>query len=312
MSRIETQVGQRRSSAFTLIELLVVIAIIAVLIGLLLSAVQQVREAANRMACANNLKQLGLALHGFHDVNGKFPPSKINPGPFPEAGVTAAVRHGWGVFILPFIEQTALAQQYHWNLVFYDAGNQPVASKQLKIMQCPSAEPDRYYTDSNWSPGQGACTDYAPSQAVDSVLADMGLIDAVGNYRGVMSLNSMTRVGDITDGTSNTLLLAEDAGRPRQWFAGQAGEDQTIYGGPWVGDQNSIVVKGAASDGLSRPGPCALNCSNDHEIYSFHAGGANTVFADGSVHFLGAGMNIRVLARLVTRAGREVVSSNDY
>src|SRR5207244_7041267 len=108
--------------------------------------------------------------------------------------------------------------------------------------------------------------------------------DAAGNYRGVMSPNAMTRLRDITDGTSNTLLLVEVAGRPRQWQVGQAGPDQTIYGCPWEGDQNPIVVKGATSDGVSRPGPCALNCSNDHEIYSFHPGGANTVFADGSVH----------------------------
>src|SRR5438128_9459552 len=94
---------------FTLIELLVVIAIIGALIGLLLPAVQKAREAANRMQCSSNLRNVGLALHQFENTYGKFPPSQIQ-GPFPEAGVTAAVDHGWGVFILPFIEQTALAQ----------------------------------------------------------------------------------------------------------------------------------------------------------------------------------------------------------
>ncbi len=93
---------------------------------------------------------------------------------------------------------------------------------------------------------------------------------------------------------------------------GHAGEEQKIYGGPWVGNGNPILVMGATPDGVSRPGACALNCSNDDEIYSFHPGGANALFADGSAHFLKAGMDIRVLARLVTRAGGEVVSSNDY
>jgi prepilin-type N-terminal cleavage/methylation domain-containing protein/prepilin-type processing-associated H-X9-DG protein len=312
MWRAKEQVGHRSSLAFTLLELLVVLAIITVLVGLLVPAVQKVREAANRIKCSSNLKNVGLALHQYENTYGKFPPCRIG-GPFPEAGVTAAVNHGWGVSILPFIEQTALAQKYHWDLDFFDAGNQPVASMQLKIMQCPSAQADRFMTFDPWSSSvRGACTDYAPTEGVDAVLARMGLIDAVGNYRGVMTTNSMARLRDITDGTSNTLLLVEDAGRPREWFVGHAGRDQTLYGCPWTGDGNPILVMGATPDGVNRPGPCALNCSNDHEIYSFHSGGASAVFADGSVHFLKVGMDIRILARLVTRAGGEVVSGNDY
>jgi prepilin-type N-terminal cleavage/methylation domain-containing protein/prepilin-type processing-associated H-X9-DG protein len=298
--------------AFTLIELLLVVAIIAALIGLLLPAVQKVRETANRIKCASNLKNLGLALHQYENTFSKFPPSRVDR-PVLEAGVTAAVNHGFGAFILPFLEQTALAQKYRWNLFNHDPANQPVVSTQLKILQCPSAEPDRVMTFDAYSyGGRGACTDYAPTEAVDSVLARMGLIDTVANYHGVLSLNAMTRLRDITDGTSNTVLLVEDAGRPRQWRMGHAGPDQTIYGCPWVGYSNPIVVGGAAPNGVSRPGPCALNCSNDQEIYSFHAGGANTAFVDGSVHFLKTGLDIRVLARLVTRAGGEVVSEGDY
>ena len=85
-----------------------------------------------------------------------------------------------------------------------------------------------------------------------------------------------------------------------------------IDGGPWAGFWTGIVVQGSSADGTFRPGPCALNCTNDHEVYSFHSGGANAVFADGSVHFLPASMSIQTLAALVTRAGGEVPSPSDY
>src|SRR5262245_58965196 len=120
--------------AMTLIELLVVIAIIAVLIGLLLPAVQKVREAASRMHCANNLKQLGLALHSYHDAHGKFPPGQVT-GPLPEAGVTQAVNHGWGPFILPFIEQKALADKYDWDGLSSGPPNQQIVATKLNIFQ---------------------------------------------------------------------------------------------------------------------------------------------------------------------------------
>jgi prepilin-type N-terminal cleavage/methylation domain-containing protein/prepilin-type processing-associated H-X9-DG protein len=298
--------------AFTLIELLVVIAIIGVLIALLLPAVQKVREAGNRMKCMSNLHNLALAFHNYENTHGRFPPGHVN-GPFPQAGVTEPVIHGWGPFLLSFIEQQALANQYHWDLYYYDPANQPVASTQLKIMQCPSAEPDRVMTFGNFSyGGAGACTDYAAIQGVDSVLADLGLIDQVGNYEGVLEVNFMARTSDIVDGMSSTLLLVEDAGRPRLWRAGSPGPDQTVGGSPWTSGANLFLVHGSTFDGTTHPGPCALNCTNDKGIYSFHPGGANALFADGSVHFLKGSLDIRILARLSTRDGGEVVSGSDY
>ncbi len=299
--------------AFTLIELLVVIAIIAVLIGMLLPAVQKVREAANRMACTNNLKNLGLALHHFENTRGKFPPGQVT-GPLPEAGVTNAVNHGWGPFILPFIEQQVLADRYRWDVSVPDPLNQPVITTQLKIFQCPTPEANRFYTagPSSTYGGKSACGDYAPTWQVDPVLVKLGLIDPVPNYQGVMPPLVMTRLRDITDGTTNTILLTEDAGRPQQWVLGKPGPDQVIQGGPWAAYNSGIILMGFDLNTQTRPGSCAINCTNEREVYSFHPGGANAVFADGSVHFLRANIDIRVLARLITRAGGEVVSDGDY
>src|SRR5260370_5046097 len=133
--------GTRRG--FTLIELLVVIAIIAVLIALLVPAVQKVREAANRMSCTNNLKNLGLALHNYYSAHGKFPPGAVGPlGPsFPQ--YLQLKNHTLGTFLLPYVEQGALSQQYRWDVSWFDPPNQPVVNMQLPIWQCPSAPANR-------------------------------------------------------------------------------------------------------------------------------------------------------------------------
>jgi prepilin-type N-terminal cleavage/methylation domain-containing protein/prepilin-type processing-associated H-X9-DG protein len=315
---------RRKRTGFTLIELLVVIALIAVFIGLLLPTVQKVRAAAARIQCANNLKQLGLALHNYHDTMGVFPPAYVNKGPYGNSGFN--ITHGWAPFILPYIEQQPLDNLYLWAFPDYAPENQPVVSRHLKVFQCPATpEQDRYMTFGVYAffHTKGACGDYTIALGVDPVLAKLGWVDATGDYRGALtntptptlSLSPApigTRVTDITDGTSNTILIAEDAGRPRVWQAGKAGPDQALVGGPWDHFKGGIILQGATFDGTVQPGPCALNCINDREVYAFHTGGANAVFADGSVHFLRVGMDIRIMARLITRAGGEVVSDSEF
>src|SRR5579864_6327454 len=125
--------------AFTLIELLVVIAIIAVLIGLLLPAAQKVREAANRMSCTNNLKNLGVASHNYHDTYGRFPPGALGPrAGFPQ--FNGLSEHGLATFLLPYVEQQSLFQPYRWDVSWFDPPNQDVVRTQLRVWQCPSAE----------------------------------------------------------------------------------------------------------------------------------------------------------------------------
>jgi len=316
MARLSRDCKRR---GFTLIELLVVIAIIAVLLGLLLPAVQKVREAAARAKCLNNLKQLGLALHGFHDVHGKLPPGQVKDA-LPEWGVpVAGLNHGWAPFILPYIEEQNLYSTYHWDLFSADQANQPLMSHPLKLFQCPSSpEQDRYYTAPPFSPApdgkKAACGDYAPTWGVNPILATMGLIGPAAEYEGVLVPEQWTRLIQITDGTANTIMITEDAGRPALWQAGRrvAGSAQAVKGGAWAGPNNGFIVDGSTPDGTSSPGPCPMNCTNDGEIYSFHPAGANAVFADGHVQFLKASISIRTLTALATRAGDEVVGGNDY
>lgn len=316
--------SQRRG--FTLIELLVAIAIIGMLVALLLPAVQQARAAARRIACVNNLKQLGLAAHNYHDCHNSFPPGAMGPTP-PDPQYAGHKSHGFGVFLLPYMDQRPLADSYDWNVPWFDTANQPVVNTQLPIWKCPSAPGDRIQDGMSDTvmpppqekfPGTAACGDYSAMGTVHKDLVPTGLIDppggtrdARGQFEGVFPINASRGIAQITDGTSSTILIGECAGRPQLWRKGNRVEDLVLSGGGWA-SRNLLFGRGATADGTAFFGACAVNCTNDREVYSFHSGGANVVLADGHVRFLGASIDIRVFAKLVTRDGGEVVSDSDF
>jgi type II secretory pathway pseudopilin PulG len=243
--------------AFTVIELLVVIAIMGVLLALLLPAVQKVREAANRVKCANNLKEIGVALHDFHDAKGTFPAGWV-AGPFPPAGIYAVENHNWVPFLLPDLGQQVVVNGYHWDVSAADPSNQAAVNVQLKVLQCPSAEPDRVFTIlPEYGTGTAACTDYAPVKGVRQELVDLGLADVVANLDGVMKKNFLARIADITDGTAQTILVAENAGLPEVWHAGKPVPSDVSGCGCWACWGCLIQVQGASQDGNQQPGPVA-------------------------------------------------------
>lgn len=317
MSEMHSDSCHDRRNAFTLVELLVVIAIISVLIGLLLPAIQSAREAGRRSQCTNNLKQIGLACHQHHDTYRVFPPGWAQaPANVPQGGTLIQGGHGTFPFLLRYLEEQELADLYRWDKGSQQLENQPVATTQLKILQCPSAEPDRWVTEvedpTNFSNGgRGACGDYGGVREIDARLVDLGLVDQAANYEGVMRASHvtprfLTRLVDITDGASQTILITEHAGRPILWRAGRPVPGVYAVAAAWVGG-TLIFGQGSTPDGATKLGSCAINCTNDREVYAFHPTGANAVFADGSVHSLNADVDIRIFARLVTRAGGEVV-----
>jgi prepilin-type N-terminal cleavage/methylation domain-containing protein/prepilin-type processing-associated H-X9-DG protein len=284
---------------FTLIELLVVIAIIAILIALLVPAVQKVRESASRTQCSNNLKQLGLAMHSYYDQFKAFSPSRTTVTPM----------HSWSAFVLPYIEQKAAFDIYDvtkdWNNpVNYNAIRIPLA-----VFNCPSVPTGiRYDTTIAAAP---ACGDYGCISAVHPQVCvnffGFNPKDENNDPRvvGALQKDKKTRIIEILDGTSNTLLIAEDAGRPARYnLLGKEISGAVQKEGGWADPGANFSIDGSNPDGTIH-GPCSINCSNDSEVYAFHSGGANVVFADGSVRFLAADTDLGLLAALTTRSGVE-------
>ena len=308
-------IRQGRFRGFTLIELLVVIAIIGILIGLLLPAVQSAREAARRLTCTNNLKQIGLAVHNFESENGVLPPRCRTSVPY----------RGWGPIILPYLEEKSLANQYKFNLNFWDLGNAAAVSTPVAVFSCPSAPSGRkvkIITDDD-APVPGIVTgsigaegDYFAPNSVDAFWLPPAQYALASDEleAPALAVDRGRRISEITDGTAYTLLISELAGRPDHWIMGVRQSDNSTlrfpyWWGPWA-SYNSCVYKTWSDDGQTPGGFCTINCNNSWGIYAFHPSGANALLCDGSVHFLAVGLDRDVFAALVTRAGGEVIDGN--
>ena len=351
--------GSRRQG-FTLIELLVVIAIVAVLAALLLPAIQSAREAARRIECTNHLKQIALAILNFETSREVLPPAwaistPLLMPPYQPIDLTALPptdpnyespcppsigevcnqvidAQSWTALILPFAEQSSLYNAYNMTMPFAAPSNSTLVVTQLNLMVCPSAPPYRLapYTDPisqqlygiGWSVNLAA-GDYAAVVGIsDGWLSLNGIIhpsgqDAMGLLRG----NCARRIAECTDGTSNTIMVSEDAGRPFFYLAGKLipyGVSTTGYNGGtpptqanqgsgagWADYNSQIYTDG---DGTNQH----TNWSSNSEVYSFHPGGANHVFVDGSVHFVKATTSAKTFASLITYNSGEVISSDEY
>ena len=259
-----------KPAGFTLVELLVVIAIIGILIGMLLPAVQAVREAARRTQCANNLKQIGLALQNHHAAKQEFPVGTVEWRPFP--GTDASKRQlAWSAFLLPYLEQGNVYEQLDFQQAFDAADNQAGASTVLSVFLCSSS-----VRKSDQSEGRGAC-DYG------GIYGER--ISSPNNPpKGVMLIDQAISIRDIKDGTSHTLIVAEDSKSPDgQWINGRNIFDQAF--------------------------PINQAPAFENDIRSEHSAGANGAFCDGSVRFLNESMDNQSLAAICTRALGEVVGN---
>jgi prepilin-type N-terminal cleavage/methylation domain-containing protein/prepilin-type processing-associated H-X9-DG protein len=308
-----------RRRGFTLIELLVVIAIIAVLIGLLLPAVQKVRESAARARCSNNLRQLGVAAHNYHDVNGTFP-----------SGVRQAIFNGAPQFrgyslflyLLPYLEQGNLYQNWDFaNPLNNATGDASVRTATLlPVLLCPSdtistnpvSSQGRTYAVGSYG-GNGGRRSFDPTSASTD-----GVFHTTGSGSQPAANQRVVRIADISDGTANTLLFGERSHRDPAYDTLTGASRMMAEWGWWAASTGRLAI-GDVTMSAAVPinylvssgsvGPGSLEEQRICAFGSNHPGGANFTLADGSVRFLAQDMPVLTLQALATRAGNEVVSS---
>jgi prepilin-type N-terminal cleavage/methylation domain-containing protein/prepilin-type processing-associated H-X9-DG protein len=291
--------------AFTLIELLVVIAIIAVLIGLLIPAVQKVRDAAARARCQNNLKQVGLALQNYYDVQKQYPPGYVSA--VAANGDDAGPGWGWALFILPYVEASPLYSQIDKSKPITDPANAGPRVYGVNFYRCPADQLPPTIPVGALTPAglpNGPQTDLAAA----NFAAVFGVTEPGVDGNGVFYRNSTTRIADLTDGTSSTLLVGERHYQlgPTTWVGVIPGAGHAApAGSPFAGQVNVAANFVLGHTGESFGGPAEPGEANN--FGSRHAGGTNFVFADGHVRFLGRGVDYTTYKALTTRAGGEGV-----
>jgi prepilin-type N-terminal cleavage/methylation domain-containing protein/prepilin-type processing-associated H-X9-DG protein len=293
-----------KRDGFTLIELLVVIAIIAVLIGLLVPAVQKVREAAARMSCKNNLHQIGLALHSYHDRNNGFPPGYFSLTN--SDGSDAGPGWGWAAYLLPDLEQDTLQNQINFTQDIGAPVNAAARAMTLRVFQCPS-EPRRdpfVVTDGN---GQPICAvAYGSYVAVNG---NGGVSDHAADNDGAFLRNRRMRTADITDGLSNTLFIGERASTMS--YTTWAG---AVTNGVVPSQRDPLAAELAPALVMGHAGPHLPNnplVTDADACSSFHTQGVNFLFGDGSVHSINSSISTTTYDALASRAGGDLPGS-DY
>ena len=326
--------------AFTLVELLVVIAIIGVLVVLLLPAVQAAREAARRMSCTNKLRQIGLAVHNFENSYGYLPPgvvnttsTTVNPDLAEYTRGSSYANHSFLSVMLPYIEQANLLVSagggYNFHLNWDEGTNQAASAVRLPLYECPSV-PSKHLVSPNPVSGQSsffpATSDYWPvNRANDNpaVWNTLGLGYPGGadpdGVKGCLAANARTRVAQITDGLSNTILAGESGARHEGWSAGKKYGDSnqgTTWGvrGAWAQGSNNIVCAGTVgpvapgssptkvSTAAHVPTAVSINGWNQGELYAFHPSVCIVVFGDASTRPLKASLSFATLQKLAARA----------
>ena len=308
--------ARSRRPAFTLIELLVVIAIIGTLIGLLLPAVQKVREAALNAQCKNNLHQIGVAMHDYHDTRQTLPPGYFASGPYSDGSTDTGPGWAWGAYLLPFLDQDPVFRRIDFRRPVQDSPD--AAAAVLKVFLCPSdpapAQPFAV-TDGFGAP----LASMAPSSYAACCGGDETDTTAPAG-QGVFYRNSQTKLTDIADGTSQTILVGDRAWSTALGVWAAVPPNGVIRRGPTNLNPGNQAGWGAAPS-LVLAHSHLNNTTTDpdgglDDFSSKHTGGSNFLFADGSVHFIRSvptdGPDSNDFQALGTRHGDEVISVLDY